>query len=172
MPPLILFTDDDRLADPLAAANALPRGALVIARSRDALRRRTLALALREIARRRGLFLSVAADPALARAIAADGVHLPAARIGEAAGLHGFLVTASAHNMAAMRRASAIDAVILSPVFPTQSHPGQAALGAVRANRMAADAPVPVYALGGVTAENAGLLRGFWGIAAIGALAA
>jgi thiamine monophosphate synthase len=171
LPPLILFTDDERLPDPLAAASALPRGSLVIARSRDAVRRRDLAQALREIARVGGLFLSVAGDAALARAVGADGVHLPEARIGEAAGLHDFLVTASAHSLDPIRRGAGVDALILSPVFATASHPERPALGVMRANRIAAEAPVPVYALGGVTAENAGLLRGFWGIAAIGALA-
>ena len=170
LPPLILMTDDERLADPLAAARALPRGSLVIVRSRDAQRRRDLAHALREIARTRGLFLSIAGDVALARSVGADGVHLPERRIGDGAGLSGFLVTAAAHSLAAVRRAGAIDALILSPIFATASHPERPALGAVRANRIAAEAPVPVYALGGITAANAGLLRGFWGIAAIGAL--
>jgi thiamine monophosphate synthase len=172
LPPLILLTDDARLSDPVAAAKALPRGSLVIVRSRDQTRRKALAHALREVARTGGLFLSVAGDVALAKAVGADGVHLPEARIGEAAGLSGFLVTAAAHSLAAIRRASAVDALILSPVFPTLSHPERPALGAVRANQIAAQAPLPVYALGGVTAENAALLRGFWGIAAIGALAA
>lgn len=172
LPPLILMTDDERLPNPLAAAKALPRGSMVIVRSRDAAKRARLAHALREIARQNRLFLSIAGDVALARRIGADGVHMPERRIGEAAGLSGFFVTASAHSPAAVRRASAIDALILSPVFATASHPGQPFLGAVRANRIAAEAPLPVYALGGITAANAGLLRGFWGIAAIGALRA
>jgi thiamine monophosphate synthase len=44
------------------------------------------------------------------------------------------------------------------------------ALTAVRANMIARVACVPVYALGGVEPRNAGLLSGFAGIAAIGAL--
>lgn len=172
LPPLILMTDDERLPDPVAAAGALPHGSLVIARSRTAARLHDLVYALREVARCKGLFLSVAGDAALARAVNADGIHLPQARIGEAAGLSGFLVTASAHSLGAVRRAGAIDALILSPVFATASHPERPALGLMRANRIAAEAPVPVYALGGVTAENAARLHGFWGIAAIGALKA
>ena len=171
LPPLILFTDDDRLPDPLAAAKALPRGGLIIVRARDATRRRELALALREVARAQGLFLSIAGDAALARAVGADGVHLPEAQIGEAAGLgRRFLVTASAHSLAALRRAAEVDAMVLSAVFPTASHSGRAALGVCRANLMARLARGPVYALGGISAENAGRLHGFCGIAAIGAL--
>lgn len=172
LPALILVTDDGRLADPVGAATALPRGSLVLVRSRDASRRRDLALALREVARARGLFLSIGGDAALARAIGADGVHLAEAEISAAASLQGhFLVTAAAHSLAALRRAGAVDALILSAVFPTASHPGRAALGPARANRIAALAPQPVYALGGITSENAALLHGFCGIAAIGALA-
>ncbi|MDE1938775.1 MAG: hypothetical protein KGI68_07130, partial [Alphaproteobacteria bacterium] len=39
LPPLVLFTDDDRLPEPVAAACALPRGSMVVVRSRDAARR-------------------------------------------------------------------------------------------------------------------------------------
>jgi thiamine-phosphate pyrophosphorylase len=175
LPVLVLMTDDARLRDPVGAARALPRGSMVIVRSRDAARRRELALALREIARVRGLFLLIAGDAALAAQIGADGVHLPETRIGEAAAIrarHKMLVTAAAHSLSALRRANAVDALILSAVFATASHPGRAALGAVRANLVAKLAPVPVYALGGITAQNARLLAGFCGIAAIGALGA
>jgi thiamine-phosphate pyrophosphorylase len=173
LPALIMMTDDARLPDPLAAARALPPGSLVIVRAQDGARRRVLALALRAVARERGLFLLIAGDVALARHISADGVHLPELRMGEAASIRaqtGLLVTASAHSLAALRKAGAVDALILSPVFPTASHPGGASLGPLRAAMMARLCPLPVYALGGITAEKAGRLAGFCGIAAIGAL--
>jgi len=44
------------------------------------------------------------------------------------------------------------------------------ALGAVRANMIARQVRIPVYALGGIDARNAVRLSGFAGIAAIGAL--
>jgi thiamine-phosphate pyrophosphorylase len=66
-----------------------------------------------------------------------------------------------------------VDAAFLSPVFATSSHPGAASLTPVRAAFIAAAAPVPVYALGGITARNAGLLApAFAGLAAITALCA
>jgi thiamine-phosphate pyrophosphorylase len=173
LPALILMTDDDRLPDPLAAARALPRGSIVIARAQDAAKRRILALSLREVARARGLFLLIAGDVALARSIGADGVHLPETRMGQAASIRAqnrFLVTASAHSLAALRKAGAVDALILSAVFATASHPGGASLGPLRASSIARLCPLPVYALGGITVKNAGRLTGFCGIAAIGAL--
>jgi thiamine-phosphate pyrophosphorylase len=173
VPPLALMTDDDRLPDPLAAARALPRGSLVVVRTRNNEKRRALTLEMTALARRHGLVVIVADDEGLASS--ADGLHLPEARLGEAAhwrACHpGPLLTASVHSLAALRRAAKVDAVFLSPVFPTRSHPGRAALTAVRANLIARLARVPVYALGGVDAGNAGLLSAaFAGIAAIGAL--
>ena len=175
LPRLILLTDDDRLPNPLAAARALPRGSVVIVRARDPARRRAVGLALREVARARGLFLLIAGDADLARRLGADGVHLAEQRIGEAAALkarYPLVVTAAAHSLAALRQARWVDALILSAVLPTPSHPGRAALGVVRANLMARQMPKPVYALGGITAKNAGRIAGFCGIAAIGALTA
>lgn len=174
LPPLVLFTDDERLPDPLAAARVLPRGSVVIVRAREPARQRVLGQALREVARARGLFLLIAGDAALALKLGADGVHLAERRIGEAAALrarHGLVVTAAAHSLAALRRARWVDALILSAVLPTPSHPGRAALGVVRANLIARQMPKPVYALGGITAQNAARIAGFCGIAAIGALA-
>jgi thiamine-phosphate pyrophosphorylase len=174
LPALVLLTDDDRLANPVAAARRLPPGSMVIVRAREPERRRQLGLSLRNVARARGLFLLIAGDVALARKLGADGVHLPQIRIGEAAALrarHGFLITAAAHSLVALRNAGWVDALILSAVLPTASHPGRAALGVVRANLMARLMAKPVYALGGISAKNAGRLAGFCGIAAIGALA-
>jgi thiamine-phosphate pyrophosphorylase len=146
----------------------------MIVRAKDARRRTALALQLRPIAWARGLILLIADDPALARAVGANGVHLPQARMAEASQWRArnphWLITASAHSLGALLKAAHADAVLLSPVFPTQSHKGASALGAARARLIARAAPMPVFALGGVTAQNASQLSGFAGIAAIGAL--
>jgi thiamine-phosphate pyrophosphorylase len=171
---LILLTDDDRLSDPVAAASALPVGSLVIVRARKPARRAALAVQLRDVAWGRGLILLIADDPGLARAIGANGIHLPEARAREAshwrARQPGWLITASAHSLGALLKAVSADAVLLSPVFPTRSHKDRPSLGAARARLIARAAPMPVFALGGITAGNAGQLAGFAGLAAIGAL--
>ena len=174
LPPLVLMTDDERLPDPLGAARALPRGSMVIVRAREPVRRKRLAAAMMAISRRRGLLVLIAGDAALALACGADGIHLPEARLGEAANLrarHRLVVTAAAHSLSALHKTAWVDAVLLSPVFPTASHPGRSSLTPVRAALIARAARVPVYALGGVRAANAGRLSGFSGIAAVGALA-
>ena len=54
------------------------------------------------------------------------------------------------HRVIAAARRSGADAVMLSPVFPTRSHPGSRALGPLRFRLMAARAGIPVIALGGM----------------------
>lgn len=168
---LVLMTDDERLPDPLAAARALPKGSIVVARSR--VRLEELSRMLLKLARTRGFAVLVAGDPPLAARLGADGFHLPEARAGEIAHWRArwpaMFITTSAHSLRALRETQA-DAVFLSPVFATASHPSRAALTAVRANLMARQARGPVYALGGIDARNAGLLSAFVGLAAIGAL--
>jgi thiamine-phosphate pyrophosphorylase len=163
--PLVLFTDDTP-RDWFAAARRLPRGGIVVIRGRTAKARAALFDRLRPLPLR---FL-IADDPLLAEE--ADGLHLPEARAREAAHWRahrpGWIITASAHSLRALMRTSHLDAVFLSPVFATASHPGAPALTPARAALMAAQADVPVYALGGVTARNAVLLApAFSGIAAI-----
>ncbi|HRP10853.1 MAG TPA: thiamine phosphate synthase [Terricaulis sp.] len=175
LPALFFFTDPKRTPDPLAIARALPRGAGLVYRHFGAPERGRMARALARACRQRGLILLIAADPELAARVGAAGVHwperlLPAQR--EAA--HGALVTAAAHNAAALARARAYgaDAAVLSPVFPTESASGHAPLGLFRASQLARAAGLPVLALGGINAGNARLLagRGFAGLVSVGAL--
>ena len=117
---------------------------------------REVAARLRGLAWARGLILLIADDPALARAIGANGLHLPEVRAREAAHWRaknpGWLITASAHSSAAVLRAAHADAVLLSPVFATGSHKNARTLSAVRARLIARGLPMPLFALGGVTA--------------------
>lgn len=70
---------------------------------------------------------------------------------------HGQLRLATVHNAAEIAEANraGVDAVLLSPVFPTRSHPGAPALGADEFYRLAALSAVPVIALGGMTPDRA-----------------
>jgi thiamine-phosphate pyrophosphorylase len=173
LPALVLMTDDERLADPLAAAAALPKGAMVIVRARKTIRRAELARAVLALARRRDLFVLIADDPVLAGQLDADGLHLPQARGHEAAHWRarrpGWIISTALHST--RLPGPFVDLVLLSPIFPTRSHPERPALGAARASAMARALNIPAYALGGVDAGNAALLKNFAGIAAVGALA-
>lgn len=82
-----------------------------------------------------------------------------------------WIITSSAHALRALMHVAHLDAVFLSPVFATASHRGAKPLTPVRAAMIAAQAMVPVYALGGVTVRNGALLApAFSGIAAISSL--
>lgn len=91
----------------------------------------------------------------------------PAQRLSRRAALR----LATAHDLrdiAAAARAGA-DAVLLSPVFPTRSHPGKPVLGALRFNVLARLSPLPVLALGGMTRRRLAQVRAH-GFAAIDGL--
>ncbi len=180
LPELILMTDPDRRADPLAAATALPPGAAVILRHYQDPGRRDLAHDLAALCRRTGVVLIVAGDARLARAVGAGGLHLPEwqARRGphywRAWRRPDWLVTAAVHSPAALmnaRRAGAT-AALLSPVFSSLSHPARErpALGPLRFTLLIRQSPLPVYALGGVDEARARRLKhsGAAGIAGIG----
>ena len=169
--PLVLMTDD-RKADWARAASALPPGSVVVVRAREAKQRQALVRQLSGLAT-----LLIADDPQLAAQAGAAGLHLPQLRMREAAHWRArfphWIITSSAHSLRALMGAHYLDAVFLSPVFVTTSHPATHALTPVRAAFIAAHAPVPVYALGGVTPRNAVLLApSFSGIAAISSLIA
>jgi thiamine-phosphate pyrophosphorylase len=168
LPALILITDRTRLPDPTPAVRRLPRGSAVIVRDYGWPGRRALALRLARLCRARGLRLLVAGDARLARATGAGGLHLPERQV--AAASHawrlwrppGFLVTAAAHHPRAIALAARFgaDAVLVSPVFATASHPAAPTLGVLRFARLLRQTPLPAYALGGITPANARRLAG------------
>lgn len=164
-----LVTDARRLPDPLPAIRRLERGDGVLFRHYELppAKRLTLARQVAELCRQLGLVLLVAGDVRLARVVAADGLHLPQGLIHQAAtarraGLR--LVTVAAHDAVAIAQAArcGADAVLVSPVFATASHPGAASLGVLRFAALAMAARrrgLSVYALGGLTPASFARLR-------------
>ncbi len=174
MPPLWLFTDARRLADPRAAARRLPCGLCgIVVRHDGAPDRDALIADLAAICATRRLWLAVAGDWRVAVRYRA----MPHLRDGKwvAGRRRGLPATSSAHDAASLRRAAGNGAIIsfLSPIFPTESHPGAPVLGALRwaALARAHGGKLAVCALGGI---DGGTIRrvapGAAGIGAIGAL--
>jgi thiamine-phosphate pyrophosphorylase len=179
LPRLWLFSDPLRLPDPRLAMAELPRGAGVVARGLAPGLLRPVA----RLARQRGLRLLVAGDGRAALALGA-GLHLPDRR--ESVGLLPFLIARRAgpgrhiiamaahggQRGAARARRLGVDCLFLSPLFPTQSHPGAPALGPLRWAALARGLPAPCMALGGITHTRLGAVpRRAAGVAAIGGLA-
>ena len=73
----------------------------------------------------------------------------------------GLLHLATAHNLNELGLANRLgaDAVLLSPVFATNSHPGGATLGPARFRLLSQHSAAPVIALGGMTSERARILN-------------
>ena len=122
----------------------------------------------------RGVILLVANDPDLAIAVNADGVHCPRwSKLKRADLPDRFIMTAACHSGTELSAAKDRGATmaLLSPAFPTNSHTGEAAIGVAAFKTLAAQAQLPVIALGGVTLINAHQLTSpnVVGIAAIGA---
>jgi thiamine-phosphate pyrophosphorylase len=110
---------------------------------------------LRRAARVRGHKVILADSALTAREWGADGIYgSPRALWPRRAGL---LHLAAAHDLAEIGLAARLgaDAVLLSPVFPTRTHPGGAVLGPVRFRLLARQSPLPVIALGGMTPHRA-----------------
>jgi len=71
------------------------------------------------------------------------------------------LQLATAHSLHEIGMANALgaDAILLSPVFATRSHPGAPSLGSVRFRMLASHARMPVIALGGMDPSCAHALQ-------------
>jgi thiamine-phosphate pyrophosphorylase len=168
LPPAILMTDSVRLPDPEPWIARLPRGAAVILRHYEAANRISLARRLAVACHQCQVRLLVAGDARIASASGADGLHLPEAMVTRESRnwrrwrRPDWLITAAAHSPRAIRRAAeaGVDAVLLSPVFATKSHPLSPTLGPLRFAALVAASPLPVYALGGVTKVTLARLAG------------
>lgn len=167
IPRLWLLTDP-RLGDDWSQLlDALPVGTGVIMRADQAVDAKALARKCR--ARRLPLF--VAGDARLAQRLRAEGLWWRATEMRPRRHDPHWHHIGAAHDqrelVAAMR--AGVAAVLLSPVFPTRSHPGAAGLGACRFGLLLRHARLPVIALGGITARSVRRLNGLdiFGLAAI-----
>lgn len=173
LPRLLFLTDPDRVPDPEAILATLPPEVGVIYRPFGAPDAVDVGIRLAAIARRRGLTLLAGADPDLALAIGADGLHLPERLAHQLPILRtahpGWILTAAAHSPKAAQVQA--DALLVSPIFPSNSPSAGAPLGLAAFTALVAAVKAPVYALGGVTARTASLLgdSGAAGLAGIDA---
>ena len=136
----------------------------------------TLARAARAICSQHDARLLLNDDWRLAAVLGLDGVHLPArtaATLRQRPLPHDCWVGVSCHDAAELAQAARIgaDFATLSPVYdtPEHAHAHAAPLGWERFGELAAQATLPVYALGGLEDEDldAAQMSGAQGIAAI-----
>ena len=129
-----------------------------------------------EVAHAYGARVLVNGDATVAKRAGADGVHLQGHQLMqlEAPPPTG-IWAASCHDARELERAAVLGAsfVVLSPVLPTDSHPGEPGIGWEKFAALIHDYPLPVYALGGMKtgmldtaiqhgAHGIALLSGVW----------
>jgi 8-oxo-dGTP diphosphatase len=148
----------------LARAKAALDGGLRLIQLREKdwpdARQRALAGALLALARPHGAKVLLNGDAQRARDWGCDGVHWTSAALEAAtARPDGMLCAASCHTRADIERAGmlALDFAVLGPVLPTPSHPGARTLGWDGFAAIAEEAPLPIYALGGLAREDLGV---------------
>lgn len=170
LPAIWLISDARNDASLERALAALPRGSGLIYRHYHLppAERRARFDHVAKLARRYGHVVVLSGTPREARRWRADGHYCSPAQAGasggnrKAAGLRpppargSNLRLVTAHSLAEVARArrARADAILLSPVFATRSHPGARTLGPLRFRLLAARAGVPVIALGGMTASR------------------
>ena len=176
-PRLIMVTDRVRVPNVIGAINSLPPDSAVLFRDYDLPNRLELGREIRDLCRRRKLRFIMAGYGRLAAQMRADGLHAPEKCIQEARFWRQWrprwFITVAAHSPAAPWQAAraGADAALLSPVFSTNSHPDAKPLGALKFARIAFQAPLPIYAFGGINQHTLIRLTGapICGIAAVSA---
>ncbi len=160
LPDLWLISDQRNDAHLGAALQRMPRASGFIYRHYhlDDPERRQRYCELRRIARQYDHTIILAGNAITAREWGADGIYGAPRTLTPQRG--DLITLAAIHNMRELALASLMraDAALLSPVFPTRSHPGGRALGPARfllLARRARRAKLPIIALGGMDRARA-----------------
>lgn len=156
LPDLWLLSDarnDEVLED---AMIRLPRGSGFVFRHYHlpADRREERFRRLSALAKELDHLVALSDTPEIADAWDAPAIYGPVGRVGSREDL---MRIATVHDAGEIEQANAlgVDAVMLSPVFPTRSHPDGSSLGRDRFLALASLAQMPVIALGGMTGARA-----------------
>jgi thiamine-phosphate pyrophosphorylase len=170
LPRLWLLTDERQGKALWQALSELPRGSGVILRhySLDRAKRLSFLLTASRIARRRGLVVLTGGEQLLHPWQVSGRYGSSRHRV------KGKLLAWPAHNLKEIRAGerSHADFLLLSPLFPTRSHPSVKALGCLGFAKLVRATALPVIALGGVRREDQRRLLnlGAYGWAAIDGL--
>ncbi len=156
LPDLWLLSDARNDAKLESALAALPQGSGFVFRhyhlAGEARRQRYDEL--KTVADASGHLTVLSGDADTAHSCGAAGIYGAPEKLGRRPGLLRLATAHDAREIALANRV-AVDAVFLSPVFPTRSHRGRGCLGASLFYELAARAAMPVIALGGMTAGRA-----------------
>lgn len=182
LPPFYAITPEPAMDEAAFLARidrALAEGAKLLqlrAKSLASERLRTLAREVRARAHEAGALLLLNGDAATASDLGLDGVHVPAVqlmRLRARPVAPDRWFAASCHDASELAHAAelGVDFAVLGPVKTTASHPNAPVLGWHAFSELAAQAPFPLYALGGLSPSDraAAVVAGAQGIAGISA---
>ncbi len=178
---LLLLTDSKRFNNHQAMLDCINQALVggvdtVVLREKhlDSAKLLSLASKLQILTKQHQARLMIHTQADIAQAVEADGVHVDAKSIPEIRQMKqwlgdDYLISASCHDENELQHAESQGAnfCFLSPVFPTQSHPGAPSLGAEIFLKLAALVDIPVIALGGIEQDVLPLLQGH-GVATMG----
>ncbi|MAI06079.1 MAG: hypothetical protein CBC47_02940 [Alphaproteobacteria bacterium TMED87] len=177
IPKIILFTDDENIISPVALAKIIPINWGILMRNYNVPDRKELICEAAKICKTRGIFFIIANDLSLALSLNASGLHLSeyysSNKVLSPVFLHSkrLHITTSAHSFYkfTLARRYKFDAVFLSPILKTQTHPEQNGLGIYRFIALCKKNPVKTFALGGVRLNNYNRLinLGLYGISGV-----
>jgi thiamine-phosphate pyrophosphorylase len=156
VPSLWLVSDARNDAALEAVLRKLPRGSGLVFRHYHLApqQRRERFAELMTIARQCGHIVALSGNAASARHWGADAAYGPPRQLARGPAILRLATAHSLREIATARRSRA-NAILLSPAFPTRSHPGGKVLGPVKFRLLAARTLLPVIALGGMNARSA-----------------
>jgi thiamine-phosphate pyrophosphorylase len=164
IPALLLMTDAKRLPDPSAYIPRLPAGSAVIVRHFSNKQKEEIIKKIRLLCKKHKVKLLVSDSLHLALKYRLDGVHFPEKTVRKIANCGSLkrypkhlLFTTACHSERALHAAkrAGCHAALLSPIFPTQSHPGAKSLGSYQLTSLSHRSPLNLFALGGITQKTA-----------------
>ena len=152
--PIAWVLTDPRLSDIEAYIPQIPSDIGLIIRDYETPQREKYVKHLSQWTSQAGLITLVAANPELAKQCDVAGVHWPSWASPQP--IQGQLTIFAVHNHEELLRAEAFnaDAVIISPVFETKSHPDTPHLGLEGLHSLIKQTTCPVYAMGGITSAR------------------
>jgi thiamine-phosphate pyrophosphorylase len=153
--PKAWFMTDPRCEDPVCTVRNLPLDCGVIIRHYEHPDRPQLISEIMKNAKETKRRVLIAGSPDIAKDRGAAGVHWP--RWANIKPIPSPLLSVHAvHNEAELERAHAhkADAIIISPLFPTQSHQGRNSLGIEKLEELLNKTSLPAYVMGGITLDR------------------
>ena len=170
LPKVIIIFDDESFDKKKLLKLKIPKKSAFLLRSYETKKRKKIAKQLLNFCKMKKIKLLIGSDIKLAEDINADGIHFPEymvkknkinwTYIKNVKSNKKWIITTAAHNIQSLKKAEElnIDAALLSPVFPSKSHPNNKSLGLNKFLKIVKKTKLPIYALGGINIKNVKLL--------------